>query len=59
MNKIDVKPLKGKAPIFPEPLKTLILSEPDFMDSSEFLTKFVTWRRLARISGQKVGVVKK
>jgi hypothetical protein len=59
MSKIDVKPLKLKATDFPEPIKTLILSEPDIMDSAEFLTKFVTWRRLARISEQKQEVYKK
>ena len=59
MNNLSIKPLKAKAPDFPEPIRTLILGEADIMDSSEFLTKFVTWRRLARISEQKVEVFKK
>lgn len=48
----DIRPLKAKAVKFPEPLKTLILSEPDTMDASEFIGKLGTWERLLKITLQ-------
>ncbi len=39
-------PLKEKAVKFPEPARTLILSEPDNMDAKEFITKLGTWEKL-------------
>ena len=49
MTVIDIKPIKVKALGFPEPVKSLILSEPDTMDSFEFITKLGIWERLLRI----------
>ena len=47
--KVDVKPLKQRALTFPEPLRTLILSESDEMDSNEFILKVVTWSKIAKM----------
>lgn len=47
----DIRPLKAKAVNFPEPLRTLILSEPDTMEASEFIGKLGTWEKLLKIKG--------
>ena len=47
--KVDIKPLKIKALSFDDPLKTLILSEPDEMDSDEFIFKVGTWSKIAKM----------
>lgn len=47
--KVNIKPLKIKALSFRDPLKTLILSEPDEMDSSDFISKLGTWEKLAKM----------
>ena len=46
MTYISIIKLKQKAMKFPEPVKSLILSEPDTMDSAEFITKLGTWDKL-------------
>ena len=51
---VDIKPIKNKAMQFPEPLKSLILSEPDFMDSNEFVSKLCTWDRLSKMNTTEV-----
>jgi thiamine phosphate synthase YjbQ (UPF0047 family) len=38
--------MKIKALNFPEPLKSLILSEPDFIESNDFVLKLGTWEKL-------------
>ena len=48
-NPVDVKLLKARAINFPEPIRTLILSEPDILDPSEFITKLGTWEKLLQI----------
>ena len=50
MTTVDIKPMKQKAMNFPEPVKSLILSEPDQMESSEFISKLGTWDRLVKMS---------
>ncbi len=52
MTKVNIQPMKEKALNFPEPVKTLILSEPDTMESSEFIAKLGTWEKLLRIRGE-------
>ncbi|MCL4420211.1 MAG: hypothetical protein M1477_00785 [Candidatus Thermoplasmatota archaeon] len=47
---VDIKPLKREALTFPEPVKSLILSEPDTMESSEFITKVTTWKKIIQMS---------
>lgn len=46
---VDLAPLKEKALKFPEPVKSLILSEPDTIDSQDFISKLGTWERLLRM----------
>ncbi len=46
---VDMIAFKKMAISFPEPLKTLILAESDRMSASEFIVKFGTWERLAKI----------
>jgi hypothetical protein len=50
MTSIDLMPMKAKALNFPEPLKSLILSEPDMIDAQDFISKLGTWERLAKMS---------
>lgn len=49
MTNVDLRVLKEKAFTFSEPVKSLILSEPDILDSSEFITKLGTWEKLLRM----------
>ena len=52
MTIIDIKPMKEKAIGFPDPVKSLILREPDNMDSTEFIAKLATWERLIRMANR-------
>ena len=52
MTIIDIKPMKEKAIGFPDPVKSLILREPDNMDSIEFIAKLATWERLIRMANR-------
>ena len=54
MTLVDLTPMKAKAINFPEPLKSLILSEPDVIDAQEFISKLGTWERLAKMSVHEV-----
>lgn len=49
MTLIDMNPLKRKALGFPEPVKSLILSEPDKIDSQDFISKLETWEKLLKM----------
>lgn len=49
MTEVSLTPLKEKAVRFPEPVKTLILSEPDSLDSLDFISKLGTWERLLKM----------
>jgi len=49
MTLVDLKPMKAKALNFPEPVKSLILSEPDMIETSDFISKLGTWERLAKM----------
>jgi hypothetical protein len=53
MTAISIIPLKEQAIRFPEPVKTLILSEPDSMESKELISKLATWDRLLQINAGK------
>jgi hypothetical protein len=53
MTLADLRPIKAKALNFPEPLKSLILSEPDMIDAQDFISKLGTWERLAKMNTQK------
>jgi hypothetical protein len=50
MTLVNLGPLKAKALSFPEPLKSLILSEPDMIDAHDFISKLGTWEKLAKMS---------
>ena len=50
MTIVDLKPIKNKAMQFPEPLKSLILCEPDVIDAHDFILKLGTWERLSNMS---------
>jgi hypothetical protein len=47
---LDLKELKTRASEFPEPVKSLILSENDSLSVDDFLSKFATWERLLKMS---------
>ena len=49
MTLVDTAPLKLKALHFPEPVRSLILSEPDHLESSDFISKLGTWEKLLRM----------
>ena len=49
MTYVSIVKLKQEAIKFPEPVKSLILSEPDTMDSTEFITKLGTWDKLLKM----------
>ena len=46
MTTCDLRPIKQKALSFPEPVRTLILSEPDHLDSRDLIVKIGQWDRL-------------
>lgn len=50
MNKINIQPLKAKALKWPEPLKTVILSENDELDPLDLIAKMGTWDRLLKMT---------
>ena len=52
MTLVDLTPLKSKALNFPEPVKSLILSEPDTIDAQDFISKLGTWERLSKMSAK-------
>jgi hypothetical protein len=43
---VVMSPLKQRALNLPEPVRSLILSEGDLMDSNELISKLGTWDRL-------------
>lgn len=49
MTSVNIQSMKAKAIGFPEPLKSLILSEPDQLEASEFIGKLGTWEKLAKM----------
>lgn len=50
MTEILMGPLKQRAIALPDPVKTLILSEPDSMDSKDLISKLATWDRLLQMA---------
>lgn len=45
----DLKQLKANALSFPEPVKSLILSEPDSLPLKEYIIKQAQWEKLLRM----------
>ena len=52
MTLVDLTPLKTKALNFPEPVKSLILSEPDTIDAQDFISKLGTYEMLLKMSAK-------
>jgi hypothetical protein len=48
---VNMQELKNRCMTFPEPAKTLILSEKDSIPLAEFLVKFGVWERALKIKG--------
>ena len=48
---VDLKSLKDRASEFPDPVRSLILGERDFLGVDDFLSKFSTWERVLKLSG--------
>ena len=46
---MNIKLLKDYALKLPEPVKTLILSQPDEIDEKELISKFFEWKKILRI----------
>jgi len=46
---VNIRPLKTIAIKFKDPLKTLILSEPDIISREEYLIKVQTWLRILNL----------
>jgi hypothetical protein len=45
--------MKAKALNFPEPVRSIILSEPDTMNSQEFIAKLSTWEKTVAIAAKE------
>ena len=45
----DLRPIKIKALTYPEPVRSLILSEPDSLPLQDFLAKSGVWERLLKM----------
>lgn len=50
-DKVDIRGIKNKAMKLGEPLKSLILSEPDLMSKEDYFAKSETWLKLLQIGG--------
>lgn len=46
----SIRDIKEYASRLPEPVRTLILSAEDNMTEQEFLSKFIEWRKLIKMS---------
>jgi len=49
MKLVDLRPIKDKAVDWPDPVKTLVLSEPDLVPFDDFFVKITTWEKLIRL----------
>lgn len=49
MPTVNLTPLKKKAIVFADPVKSLILSEPDRMSGEDFIGKVCTWLKLTEM----------
>ena len=54
----DLRPIKIKAMTYPEPVRSLILSEPDSLPLQDFLAKSGVWERLLKMSQKQEIAVK-
>jgi len=49
-NTVNIRPLKAIAIKLEDPLKTLILSEPDILSNEEYLIKVQEWLKIVDLS---------
>jgi len=49
MKSVDMRIIKSRAFFWPDPVRSLVLSEPDKMRVEEFIVKLGTWERLLKI----------
>ena len=49
MPKVLIGEIKTRALNFPEPVRTLILSEPDELEPEDLISKFGTWMKLLQL----------
>jgi len=52
---VNIRPLKGIAIKLEDPLKTLILSEPDVLSKEEYLIKIQQWLKIVDLSKKEGG----
>lgn len=52
MTEVSIATLKAKAVSFPDPVRTLILSEPDQIDLQSYLSKMQTWEKLLKLEAK-------
>ena len=50
---VDLTPMKAKALMYPDPVRTLILSEPDSLPLDDFLAKSSQWVKLLKMEAEK------
>jgi hypothetical protein len=55
---MNITGLKNDAMKYPEPLKSMIMSEADVIEDQEFVSKFLMWRKLARSMDIQITVVR-
>ncbi len=53
MTEADMRPIKAKALMYPDPVRTLILSEPDSLPLDDFLAKSSQWVKLLKMEAEK------
>jgi hypothetical protein len=53
MTEADMRPIKAKALMYPDPVRTLILSEPDSLPLEDFLAKSSQWIKLLKMEAEK------
>ncbi len=53
MNNLNIQSLKQFALRLPEPVKTLILSQPDELSQDDLISKFFEWKKLLKIEEGK------
>jgi len=55
MNIVDIRVLKEKVIKLNDPIKTLILSEPDVLPREEYLIKIQQWLKIIDLSKKEGG----
>ena len=53
MNNLNIQSLKQFALRLPEPIKTLILSQPDELSQHDLISKFFEWKKLIKLQEMK------